>query len=690
MDKSKKGYIKSSIKSQMILYILVPIIVVFSIAFFWLYNTMKTMAYENAELISERQALASANTLEREINKMIFQVDEAQKIMGFAPELPANQRLEYAENQFSRLMENDDSIFAVWAHLRPGSNIGEMAGQEIAYLRKEDGKFSKTKIDENMFGYSSKPLETGEGFLMAPYMGDQVMHLSYSKPIINEGGEVIGLVGMNFKLKDLQQYIENQVVMEEGFMRILSNTGIVVAHQNFDRVGDFSGELDNQGQGDYIEIIQNGDIHTSIEYSTALDENTFKSLAPIKVADVYWTVGTILTQDEIMAESNKRIMIMIIIAVVILSSISALILLIASSIGKSLLKITELAGNIADFDITELPSKELLLRKDEVGVLANAFNKILNSLKVFIDINMRSVQVLSENADSLTTISMESAQTADQISSTIEAVALGAEDQARDAEGALESITYFGQLIEAEQEELANLNKATDLVVELKDEGIRNIIELVDKTLQNKSAADEITSVILNTNESAMQIDSASSMIEEIAKRTNLLALNASIEAARAGELGRGFAIVAQEIRELAEESDKFTQEIAIVIHNLRLKTEEAVETMNQMNQVVEEQSHSVENTNSQFQGIADAVETTKEIIEKMNESRKRMEERQQDIINNIGDFAAVTEENAASTQEVNAAVEEQTATIMQIADSSGAINDLVEEMKNTINKFKY
>lgn len=690
MEKSKKSYIKSSIKSQMILYILVPIVVVFSIAIFGLYNTMKTMAYENAELVSERQALASANTLEREINQMISQVDEAQSIMSLVAESPSQESLSYGEGKLSRLMEDDHSIFAAWTHWGPKAKEEEMRGKEVAYIRKDDGKLSKSNINEELLGYSSKPLETGEAFLMAPYMGDEVMHLSYSKPILNEKGEVIGLVGMNFKLEQLQQYIQDQVVMEEGFMRILSNSGIVVAHKNFDRVGDFSGELDDQGQGEYIDIIQNGDIYTSIEYSTALDENTFKSLAPIKVGGTYWTVGTILTQDEIMGEWNKRITIMIMVGLLILGSISGLILFIASSVGKSLLRITELAGNIADFDITKLASEELLLRKDEVGVLANAFNKILSSLKVFIDINMRSVQVLSQNADSLTCISKESAQTADQISSTIEGVAMGAEDQARDAEVALESITYFGQLIEAEQKELANLNQATDLVVELKDQGIQNITELVDKTLQNKSAAAEITNVILNTNESAIQIDLASSMIEEIAKRTNLLALNASIEAARAGESGRGFAIVAEEIRNLAQESDKFTQEISVVIGDLRHRTEEAVETMDQMNQVVEEQSDSVENTNSQFQGIANAVEITKEIIEKLNDSRQLMEERQQEMIENISNFAAVTQENAASTQEVNAAVEEQTATIMQIADSSRAINELVEEMKNSINKFKY
>ena len=690
MNKAKKSYLKASIKNQMILYILVPIILIFSIAFLGLYNSMKATAYENAELASERQALASASTLERELNKMIFQVDEAQHIMNLVPELPADQRLNYVEGQLSQLMGSDNNMFAAWAHWGPQANIEEITNQEVGYLRKDGDRATRAKIDEGLFGYSSNPLETGDPFLMAPYMGDGVMHLSYSKPILNEKGEAIGVVGMNFKLTQIQAYIQDQVVMEQGFMRILSNSGIVVAHKNFERVGDFSGELDDQGQGEYIDIIQNGDIHTSIEYSTALNQNTFKSLAPIQVGGTYWTVGTILTQDEIMAASNKRIMIMVVIALLILASLSALILLIASSVGKSLLRVTELAGNIASFDISKLVSDDLLLRRDEVGILANAFNKILTSLKEFVDMNMRSVQILSDNADSLACISLESARSADQISSTIEAVACGAEDQARDAETALESITYFGQLIETDQSQLIDLNKAADLVVELKDQGIQNILELVDKTMHNKSAAREITDVILTANESAIKIDQASLMITEIAKRTNLLALNASIEAARAGESGRGFAIVAEEIRNLAEESDKFTQEIAIVIDDLRGQTESAVETMEQMNQVVDEQSQSVENTNSQFQGIADAVETTKEIIEKLNKSGQLMEERQRETINNITNLAAVTQENSASTEEANAAVEEQTATITQIADSSEAINELVEEMKISISRFKY
>ena len=689
MNKTKKNYIKKGIKRQMLLFILLPIIFVLSVAFFWLYNYMKETAYENAELSSERQALSSANILSEQLNDMTSKVDEAQNILNVISDLPQNDRLSFVENQLKRLM-NKENIHAVYFQWLPKAQSNGATSDQVAFLRQDDQSVQKSKIDEGLFMYSLEPLETGENVLMEPYMFNESMHFSYSKPVFDASGQIVGVVGMDFNLNELQKYIEGQVVMEEGFMRILSNTGIVVAHKSFSRVGDFSGELDENGQGVYISVIQNGEIYTSVEYSAAIDQNTFKSLAPIKVGGIYWTVGTILTEKEIMAESNERILMMILVALIILAIVSGLIVFRANSISKSLLKVTDIAENVADLDIRNAVPKDLINREDEVGVLANAFERILESLRIFMNMNMKSVQVLSENASSLTDISKESAETADQISKTIEEVAYGAGEQAKDAETAVESITYFGTLIEEEQVELVNLNKATDLVDELKEAGVKNIEDLVKKTQQNKSSANEITEVILNANESAVRIVEASLMIKSISDQTNLLALNAAIEAARAGEYGRGFAVVADEIRKLAEQSNQFTEEIEIIINELKNKTEQAVVTMKDMNHVVEEQGISVENTKEQFDGIATAIETTKAIIAKLNKSGQLMEEKKSQIIGNIENLAAVTEENSASTQEVNASVEEQTATIMQIADATESLNELVVEMKENINKFKH
>lgn len=690
MNKPKKNFIKKGIKSQMLLFILLPIILVLLVAILWLYNSMKDTAYENAELSSERQALASANTLSEQLDGMTGKVDEAQNILSVLSELPQNERLNFIENQLEKLMNSQDNIHAVYFQWLPKAQIDGTRSNQVAFLRQDDMSIQKSKIDDALFMYSLEPIETGENVLMEPSMVNENMHLSYSKPIFDDQGQIVGVVGMDFNLNGLQKYIEGQVVMEEGFMRILSNTGIVVAHKSFARVGDFSGELDENGQGVYISVIQNGEIYTSVEYSAAIDQNTFKSLAPIKVGGTYWTVGTILTEKEIMAESNERILLMIIAALIILAFVTVLIVFRANSISKSLLKVTDIAEHVADLDIRNAVPKDLTNREDEVGVLANAFERILESLRIFMNMNVKSVHVLSENANSLTQISKESAETADQISKTIEEVAYGAGEQAKDAEIAVESITYFGTLIEEEQLELVNLNEATDLVDQLKEVGIENIEDLVKKTQQNKSSAKEITEVILNANESAVRIVEASLMIKSISDQTNLLALNAAIEAARAGEYGRGFAVVADEIRKLAEQSNQFTEEIEIIINELKNKTEEAVVTMKDMNHVVEEQGMSVENTKEQFDGIARAIETTKTIIAKLNKSGQLMEEKKSQIIGNIENLAAVTEENSASTQEVNASVEEQTAIIMQIADATESLNDLVVEMKENINKFKH
>lgn len=690
MNKPKKNFIKKGIKSQMLLFILLPIILVLLVAILWLYNSMKDTAYENAELSSERQALASANTLSEQLDGMTGKVDEAQNILSVLSELPQNERLNFIENQLEKLMNSQDNIHAVYFQWLPKAQIDGTRSNQVAFLRQDDMSIQKSKIDDALFMYSLEPIETGENVLMEPSMVNENMHLSYSKPIFDDQGQIVGVVGMDFNLNGLQKYIEGQVVMEEGFMRILSNTGIVVAHKSFARVGDFSGELDENGQGVYISVIQNGEIYTSVEYSAAIDQNTFKSLAPIKVGGTYWTVGTILTEKEIMAESNERILLMIIAALIILAFVTVLIVFRANSISKSLLKVTDIAEHVADLDIRNAVPKDLTNREDEVGVLANAFERILESLRIFMNMNVKSVHVLSENANSLTQISKESAETADQISKIIEEVAYGAGEQAKDAEIAVESITYFGTLIEEEQLELVNLNEATDLVDQLKEVGIENIEDLVKKTQQNKSSAKEITEVILNANESAVRIVEASLMIKSISDQTNLLALNAAIEAARAGEYGRGFAVVADEIRKLAEQSNQFTEEIEIIINELKSKTEEAVVTMEDMNHVVEEQGMSVENTKEQFDGIARAIETTKTIIAKLNKSGQLMEEKKSHIIGNIENLAAVTEENSAITQEVNASVEEQTATIMQIADATESLNDLVVEMKENINKFKH
>ena len=213
--------------------------------------------------------------------------------------------------------------------------------------------------------------------------------------------------------------------------------------------------------------------------------------------------------------------------------------------------------------------------------------------------------------------------------------------------------------------------------------------ELVENTKASDKGALEISNVINNVDESANKIEVVSQMIQSIAEQTNLLALNAAIEAARAGETGRGFAVVAEEIRKLAEQTNSFTGEITQIIEDLKARTENAVNTMEEIKVTVASQSESVKLTNIKFEGINEAIERIRGLIHKISRSGEEMEKEKDLIIDIMQNLSAISQENAASTEEASASVEEQTAAMEEIANASEALASLADDMQVLVSKFK-
>jgi methyl-accepting chemotaxis protein len=224
----------------------------------------------------------------------------------------------------------------------------------------------------------------------------------------------------------------------------------------------------------------------------------------------------------------------------------------------------------------------------------------------------------------------------------------------------------------------------------MKEEGFTILEDLVEKTKANSSISKEIQQVILDTHESARRIEEISHMIGGIAKQTNLLALNAAIEAARAGDSGKGFSVVAEEVRILAEDADRLSKEIATVINDLREKAAGSVEKMDEVSAIVSQQSGSVEMTRLKFEGIAESIEETRMAIQVITRSVEEMGNKKNEVVKIIMNLSAVSEENASGTEEVSQSIGEQSNYMQEVLNLSKNLSGMAEKMDASLARFRF
>ncbi|OEF97940.1 methyl-accepting chemotaxis protein [Desulfuribacillus alkaliarsenatis] len=344
--------------------------------------------------------------------------------------------------------------------------------------------------------------------------------------------------------------------------------------------------------------------------------------------------------------------------------------------------------NLSDTDISD--NQKYANRNDEIGVLISSLMTMKNNfVQIVKEVSEHSKKVEAFSGD-LKIVSEKSAMASEEIAKTISEIAGGANNQAKDTEEGAFHINELGELVDNDQLMMTRLNSSVSDVTQSKDAGLKIINELNEKTKASNQITESVSSIIKNTNESTERIVNASQKIKGIADQTNLLALNASIEAARAGEAGKGFAVVAEEIRKLAEQSNQFTDEIAKIILELTDRTRQAMDAIKEMDAIVDSQTKSVEDTNERFKGIANAIEDIKKVIETMNQTKEGMNQKNSEVINIMNNLSAVSEENAAGTEQAAASVEEQKAVMESLLKASLDLSGVAEQMDESISKFKY
>ncbi len=407
------------------------------------------------------------------------------------------------------------------------------------------------------------------------------------------------------------------------------------------------------------------------------------------VAGTTWAVGVTVPETEVMAPvaALTKTLIGVTVGLLILGLAGAWF--IGSRIAAPIESATAFARVMGQGDFSEDVPDVFLARKDEIGLLAHAFDDMTHNFRELIGTVVNLAQSVAASSQELMAVSDQVNASSVEIARSVEEIAEGATDQAKETESGAHQTAELGELIDAETDKLNALASASTEIRSKVHEGLQSVDVLQKKADETQEATQAISEGINLTNDSSRRIGEASSMISSIADQTNLLALNAAIEAARAGEHGRGFAVVAEEIRKLAEQSTKSTQVIDTMVAELMKNSQASVKTMEQVTEAIAAQLISVRDTEAKYRDIAGSVENSLDLIAILSASSQQMSLTKEKIMEVMAGLSAIAEENAASTEEVAAGVHVQSSSIEEIAHASKNLAELAQELTAASAKFK-
>ncbi|WP_313893588.1 methyl-accepting chemotaxis protein [Psychrobacillus sp.] len=336
-------------------------------------------------------------------------------------------------------------------------------------------------------------------------------------------------------------------------------------------------------------------------------------------------------------------------------------------------------------------TKELVVNtKDEIGELANSFNKMLGSLRTMMrQISITSDQVAS-SSEELTASAEQTTEATDQIAASIHEIADGSKAQVQGADESSKAMQEITMDIQRVAESTSSISKAA---VETNEEAISGNESLQKVILQMNTihlSVDQSASVVKQLGEQSEEIGNILGVITGIADQTNLLALNAAIEAARAGEHGKGFAVVADEVRKLAEQSKISADQIASLIKQIQGDTAHAVNVMEQGTVEVNAGMQVVKETETGFQKILTSIELVASQIQEVSAVAEEMSASAEQVNASTEEMATIAQISASNTQNVAAASEEQLASMEEISASASSMAKMAEDLQGLIHKFKF
>lgn len=637
----------------------------------------------------------------KKTNEMLRTTKEVFETLYAEEKLTADEALSIIKNN---LIHNEDAmgmaaIFeksSISLDTPATSGLVDSEQRFIPYLYKDEAHITTEALNdyeiEGIGDWYLIPRNEYRTVLTEPYTydvgGEIILMTTFSMPLIDANGTFFGVITTDLSIDYLNELV-NAISPDDGYASIITGAGFLTTNS-------FSEELNGTDMRDSFDwdtienTLQQGNVSTFYRDSKQLNKESFYAFAPMLLEGIedIWTVQTVVPKAKILETYNTILWLTIIAAVVmvILMSVATFWF-----IFKQLRPLAHLRSSIetaATGDLTKSIDVKYI-KPDEIGAVSSAYNNMLKQTNDAVHAVLDSSTQLSNSSSQVHHAFEEIVASSQEVSLATDEIAHGASKQSEDTEETSQRIVDLSDQMDA----LATLsNNMNQLSKEAGDSTAKGMAEVRKLREHNESANEMNAKVQQQTNALTAKIEEINQVITSIhgiTAQTNLLALNASIEAARAGEHGKGFAVVAEEVRKLAEQSRLETDVIQQTVQEILAESQQTVSVIAMNIELMEGQNEAVSSTESAFAHNAElAQQLGQSILELAAELTDMMEHKDQAMLA-IQSVSAISEETAASAEQVSASAAAQQGELERVAESTNRMNTIAHELQEVVNRFK-